>query len=193
MVTGAWPVTMVAAAGSGVRGRAAQRENGGGRRGTRAAAAHQEQAGENGGAGGAKGTPESSRAVARPMRGVVDAGVGSRRPRPDPTRREGEEDAAEQMEPTASSGAARINGGHDNGERRRRLHSVLGLGFARGGEGVGSEEKRGGGDTAVGGPPYLSGSRQRGMAPVEGAMATMGSVATGEEEMQVFQKTPRKF
>ena len=74
------------------------------------------------------------------MRGVVDAGVGSRRPRPDPSRREGEEDAAEQMEPTASSGAARIDGGHDNGERRRELHSVLGLGFARGGE-----------DTAAGG------------------------------------------
>ena len=37
-----------------------------------------------------------------------------------------------------------------------------------------------------GGPPYLSGSRQCGMAPVEGATATMGSVATGEEEMQVF-------
>ena len=94
------------------------------------------------------------------------------------------------MEPTASSGAARIDGGHDNGERRRGLHFVLGLGFARGGEDVGSEEKRGGGDTAAGGPPYLSGSRQHGMAPVEGTTATMGSVATREEEMQVFQKNP---
>ena len=94
-------------------------------------------------AGGANGTPESSRAAARPMRGVEDAYVASRRPRPNPTRREGEEDAAEQMGPTASSGAVCIDGGHDNGERRRGLHSVLGLGF-------GAREREAGGS----GPSY---------------------------------------
>ena len=56
------------------------------------------------------------------MRGVVDAGVSSRRPRPDPSRREGEEDATEKRAASACPGELQMRLIVGDGER-------LGLGF----------------------------------------------------------------
>ena len=84
-------------------------------------------------------------AAARPTREVADAYVASRRPRPNPTHWEGEEEVGKLRAPSAGPGVACIGGGHDNGERRRG--SIVGCSRVRvsGCREQGREERRRGG------------------------------------------------
>ena len=68
--------------------------------------------------------PEPSRRAAAEAEDVADDSVGPGPPRLDSSPQEEEDVDAVQMEPTASSGAACIDGGRDNGERRRRKQEL---------------------------------------------------------------------